>query len=67
MIDADEKSKKQITNYQETKGYTDPSMLGAYMGMGNTQAMQAAAANSAGAVTGFAAMAGKLDMLLRKC
>ncbi len=56
MIDADEKSKKQITNYQETKGYTDPSMLGAYMGMGNTQAMQAAAANSAGAVTGFAAM-----------
>ena len=42
--------------YQETKGYTDPSMLGAYMGMGNTQAMQAAAANSAGAVTGFAAM-----------
>lgn len=56
MMDADEKSKSQITKYQETKGYTDPSMLGAYMGIGNTQAMQAAAANSAGAMTGFAAM-----------
>ena len=56
MMDADEKSKTQITKYQETKGYTDPSMLGAYMGIGNTQAMQAAAANTAGAMTGFAAM-----------
>lgn len=56
MMDADEKSKSQITKYQETKGYTDPSMLGAYMGIGNTQAMQAAASNSAGAMTGFAAM-----------
>ena len=37
MMDADDKSKEQITRYQETKGYaTDPSMLGAYMGIGNT-------------------------------
>ena len=39
MMDADDKSKEQITRYQETKGYaTDPSMLGAYMGIGNTNA-----------------------------
>ena len=57
MMDADDKSKEQITRYQETKGYaTDPSMLGAYMGIGNTQAMQAAAANTNGAVNAFAAM-----------
>ena len=42
MMDADENSKQKIEKYQETKGYTDPSMLGAYMGMGQTQAMQAA-------------------------
>ena len=56
MLDADEKSKAQITKFQETRGYTDPSMLGAYMGIGQTQAAQAAAANTAGAITGFAAM-----------
>ncbi len=54
MMDADDKSKEQITKYQETRGYTDPSMLGAYMGMGQTQAMQAAGANANGAVNGFA-------------
>ena len=49
MMDADEKSKEKIEKYQETKGYTDPSMLGAYMGMGQTQACRSAAAtNSAG-------------------
>ena len=56
MMDADENSKQQIEKYQETKGYTDPSMLGAYMGMGQTQAMQAAGANANGAVTGFAGL-----------
>jgi membrane protease subunit (stomatin/prohibitin family) len=54
MMDADDKSKTQITKYEETRGYTDPSMLGAYMGMGQTQAMQAAGANANGAVNGFA-------------
>jgi len=54
MMDADDKSKEQITKYEETRGYTDPSMLGAYMGMGQTQAMQAAGANANGAVNGFA-------------
>ncbi len=56
MMDADEPSKEKISKYQETKGYTDPSMLGAYMGMGQTQAMQAAGANANGAVTGFAGL-----------
>ena len=56
MMDADENSKGKIEKYQETKGYTDPSMLGAYMGMGQTQAMQAAGANANGAVTGFAGL-----------
>ena len=56
MIDADPSSKEKIEKYQETKGYTDPSMLGAYMGMGQTQAMQAAGANANGAVTGFAGL-----------
>ena len=56
MMDADEKSQKRILNYQETKGYTDPSMLGAYMGMSQTNAMNTAAGNAAGAVTGFAGL-----------
>ena len=56
MMDADENSKQKIEKYQETKGYTDPSMLGAYMGMGQTQAMQAAGENANGAVTGFAGL-----------
>ncbi|MDO4619976.1 MAG: SPFH domain-containing protein [Lachnospiraceae bacterium] len=54
MMDADENSKAKIEKYQETRGYTDPSMLGAYMGMGQTQAMQAAGANPNGAMAGFA-------------
>jgi membrane protease subunit (stomatin/prohibitin family) len=56
MMDADENSKKKIEKYQETKGYTDPSMLGAAMGLGQTEAMQTAAGNAAGAVTGFAGL-----------
>ncbi len=54
MMDADANSKQKIEKYQETKGYTDPSMLGAAMGLGQTEAMQTAAGNTAGAVTGFA-------------
>ncbi len=57
MMDADDGSKQKIEKFQETRGYTDPSMLGAYMGMGQTQAMQAAGANANGAVNGFAGMA----------
>lgn len=57
MMDVDDKSREKIENYQETRGYTDPSMLGAYMGMGQTKAMQAAASNPNGAVNGFAGMA----------
>ena len=56
MMDADENSKEKIEKYQETKGYTDPTMLGAYMGMGQTQAMQSAGANANGAVNGFAGL-----------
>ena len=56
MMDADPASKEKIEKYQETKGYTDPSMLGAYMGMGQTQAMQAAGANANGAMAGFAGL-----------
>ena len=56
MLDVDDKSREQITKYQETKGYADPSMLATYMGMGQTQAMNTAAGNTAGAVTGFAGM-----------
>lgn len=54
MLDPDEASKKKISNYQETRGYTDPSMLAAYMGMGQTDAMKAAGSNAGGAMTGFA-------------
>ena len=54
MMDADEKSQQKILKYQETKGYTDPSMLGTYIGMGQTDALNTAAGNTAGAVTGFA-------------
>ncbi len=53
MMDADEASKDRITKFQDARGFTDPSMLGAYMGMGQTDAMKAAASNSAGAATGF--------------
>lgn len=56
MMDVDDASREKITKYQETRGYADPSMLGTYIGMGQTQAMQDAAKNSAGAVTGFAGM-----------
>ncbi|MFV0528845.1 MAG: SPFH domain-containing protein [Lachnospiraceae bacterium] len=56
MLDPDAVSKKKIGDYQETKGYTDPSMLAAYMGVGQTEAMKAAGANSAGAVQGFAGL-----------
>lgn len=54
MIDADPKSQEKILKYQETKGYTDPSMLGAYMGIGQTEALNTAAGNTAGAMTGIA-------------
>lgn len=54
MMDVDAVSKAKIMDYQEKRGYTDPSMLAAYMGMGQTQAMQDAANNAAGSVTGFA-------------
>ncbi len=56
MMDVDAASRAKIDKFQETRGYTDPSMLAAYMGMGNTEAMKNAASNSAGAVTGFAGM-----------
>ncbi len=56
MMDADENSQKRILKYQETRGYADPSMLGTYMGMGQTDALNTAAGNTAGAVTGFAGM-----------
>ncbi|MCI5700370.1 MAG: SPFH domain-containing protein [Lachnospiraceae bacterium] len=54
MLDPDYKSKEKINSYQETKGYTDPSMLAAYMGMGQTDSMKAAASNAKGAMQGFA-------------
>ncbi|MGX8703078.1 MAG: SPFH domain-containing protein [bacterium] len=53
MMDADEASKERITKFQDTRGYTDPSMLATYMGMGQTQAMKDAANNSAGTGVGF--------------
>ena len=54
MMDPDEESKVKISKYQETKGFTDPSMLAAHMGIGQTEAMVQAAKNSAGAMQGFA-------------
>ncbi len=54
LMDADAASKEKIEKYQETRGYTDPSMLGAYMGMGQTQAMQAAGSNANGVMHGIA-------------
>ncbi len=56
MMDIDDKSREKIANFQETKGYSDPSMLGTYMGMGQTQAMKSAALNARGAVHGFAGL-----------
>ena len=54
MMDADEKSQQKILKYQEARGYADPTMLGTYIGMGQTDALNTAAGNTAGAVTGFA-------------
>ena len=54
MMDADDKSKTQITKYEETRGYTDPSMQEPIWAWSQTQAMQAAGANANGAVNGFA-------------
>ena len=53
MMDADDTSKQRISKYQEAKGFSDPSMLATYMGMGQTQAQIDAANNTAGAMTGL--------------
>ncbi len=46
MMDADEKSQQKILKYQEARGYADPTMLGTYIGMGQTDALNTAAGNT---------------------
>jgi membrane protease subunit (stomatin/prohibitin family) len=55
-IQPDEESAKKIGQFQESRVYTDPGMLGARMGTAQANAMETAAGNSAGAINGFMGM-----------
>lgn len=55
-VQPDEESAKKINMFQESRVYTDPSMLGARIGSAQANAMETAAGNSAGAMTGFMGM-----------
>ena len=51
-----EDSIKKISQFQESRIYTDPAMLGSRLGTAQSNAMESAATNSAGAMTGFFGM-----------
>jgi membrane protease subunit (stomatin/prohibitin family) len=55
-ITVDEESAKKISQFQETRVYTNTQMLGARLGTAQANAMETAAGNSAGAMTGFMGM-----------
>lgn len=55
-ITVDEESSKKIAQFQESRVYTNPGMMGARLGGAQANAMETAAGNSAGAMTGFLGM-----------
>ncbi len=55
-VQPDEQSAAKINQFQETRVYTDPSMLGARLGSAQSNAMESAAKNAAGAMHGFMGM-----------
>lgn len=55
-ITPDEESAKKIAQFQESRVYTNASMMGARLGGAQANAMENAAKNSAGVMTGFMGM-----------
>lgn len=55
-ITPDDESAKKIAQFQESRVYTNASMMGARLGGAQANAMESAAKNSAGAMTGFMGM-----------
>lgn len=55
-ITVDEESSKKINQFQESRVYTNPQMLGSRLGTSQANAMEAAASNSSGAMQGFLGM-----------
>ena len=55
-ITVDEESSKKIAQFQESRVYTNPGMMGARLGGAQANAMETAAGNAAGAMTGFLGM-----------
>ena len=55
-ITPDEESAKKIAEFQESRVYTNATMMGARLGTAQATAMEKAAANDAGAMTGFLGM-----------
>ena len=55
-VTPDEASAKKIEQFQESRVYTDARMMGARLGTAQATAMENAASNEAGAMTGFMGM-----------
>lgn len=55
-ISVDDESAKKIAQFQESRVYTNMQMMGARLGTAQANAMETAAGNSAGAMTGFMGM-----------
>ncbi|MCL1795503.1 MAG: SPFH domain-containing protein [Clostridia bacterium] len=55
-ITPEEESVKKIAQFQESRVYTDPQMLGARIGAAQATAMESAASNQSGAMAGFVGM-----------
>lgn len=55
-VNPDEESLDKIQKFQESRVYTDPRMMGARLGGAQANAMEYAAQNQAGAMTGFMGM-----------
>jgi membrane protease subunit (stomatin/prohibitin family) len=55
-ITVDENSAKKIEQFQESRVYTNTQMMGARLGTAQANAMEAAAANTSGAMQGFMGM-----------
>lgn len=55
-ITPDPESSKKIAQFQESRVYTNAQMMGARIGTAQANAMETAAGNSAGAMTGFMGM-----------
>lgn len=55
-ITPDEKSEEKIAQFQESRVYTNPQMLGARIGTAQANAMESAAKNTSGATNAFMGM-----------